>query len=171
MDVKYINPFIASLNNTMETMLEVSPDRNQPFLKSNNKAGGDVSGIIGFASEEVVGSVALTFPEKAVLKVYELMMGETVSTINEDVQDTVGELANIVAGGAKEEFGTMGIAYHISIPTVVMGKNHTISHKGGIPVVVIPFDINGLPFYMEVSMKVQPGLPAAQKLVNMESAT
>ncbi|MBU0519109.1 chemotaxis protein CheX [bacterium] len=165
MDVKYINPFISSLNNTLETMLSVSPGRNQPFLKSNNKASGDVSGIIGFASQEVVGSVALTFPEKAALKAYELLMGETLPHINEEVQDMVGELANIVAGGAKEEFNAIGIVYHISIPTVVTGKGHSIGHKGGVPVVVIPFELNGLPFYMEVSMKVKPGLPTVQKLV------
>lgn len=169
MDVKYINPFINSLVNTMETMLGVSPERETPFIKNNNMASGDISGIIGFASPEVVGSIAMTFPDKTALKVYELMMSEPVASLNDEVQDTIGELANIVAGGAKEEFSHLGISYHISIPTIVLGKNHTIGHKGSIPVVVVPFDIKNHPFYLEISMKIKPGLPSAHKLLEEES--
>ena len=155
MDVKYINPFINSVDHTMLTMLGIAPHRLAPFLKEHNHGQGDVSGIIGFASQEIVGSVALTFPELTALNVYQLMMGEVVNTINEEVQDTVGELANIIAGGAKEELSGLGISYHISIPTVVVGKNHTITHKGGTPVVAIPFKLDKDSFYMEISMKMK----------------
>jgi chemotaxis protein CheX len=155
MDVKYINPFINSVVNTMETMLGISPQRMAPFLKDTNHANGDVSGIIGFASQEVIGSVAITFPTATALNVYQKMMGEVLSSLNEEVQDTVGELANIVAGGAKGEFAGIGISYHISIPTVVVGKNHTITHKGGTPVVAIPFKLEKDPFFMEISMKLK----------------
>lgn len=154
MDVKYINPFINSVVNTMETMVGVSPDRLAPFVKEHCNAKGDVSGIIGFASKTIVGSVALTFPQETARKIYESMMGEPASRINEDVQDTVGELTNIVAGAAKEEFSGIGISYHISIPTVVTGANHKISHKGSTPVVVIPFKVFNLTFYMEISIKL-----------------
>lgn len=169
MDVKYINPFIHSLVNAMETMVKVTPDRQTPFVKEHMKASGDVSGIIGFASPEVVGSVALTFPADTALKIYEMMMEESLPYLDDKAQDTVGELTNIVAGGAKEEFSKLGISYHISIPTIVSGKNHTISHKGGIPVVVIPFSIEKLLFYLEVSMKVASGSPSPHKLLAEEA--
>jgi chemotaxis protein CheX len=155
MDVKYINPFINSVVNTMETMLGISPQRLTPFLKDTNHANGDVSGIIGFSSQEVIGSVAITFPSTTALNVYQKMLGEALSTVNEEVQSTVGELANIIAGGAKEELGGIGIAYSISIPTVVVGKNHTITHKGGTPVVAIPFKLEKDSFFMEISMKLK----------------
>ncbi len=155
MDVKYINPFINSVVTTMEMMVNTSPKRLAPFLKDNNIARGDVSGIIGFASQEIVGSVALTFPEKTVKKIYSVMMGEETNGTNEDIQDTVGELANIIAGGAKEEFSSMGITYHISIPTVVVGKNHSIVHKGGTHVMVVPFKLENNAFFMEISIKLK----------------
>jgi chemotaxis protein CheX len=155
MDVKYINPFINSVYKTMETMLGVSPQRLDPFVKDHNNAQGDISGIIGFASQEVVGSVALTFPTTTALRVYQLMMGEVISSLNEEIQDTVGELANIIAGGAKEELSGLGLSYHLSIPTVVVGKNHTITHKGSTPVVGIPFKLEKDLFLMEISMKVK----------------
>lgn len=170
MDVKYINPFINSVFHTMETMLGSSPARLDPFIKNDRNAQGDVSGIIGFTSREIVGSVALTFPAKTAQKFYEIMIGEPTSRVNEEVQDTVGELANIVAGGAKEEFSGLGISYHISIPTIVSGKNHKISHKDGVLVVVIPFNLQGYPFYMEVSMKLMNNPIKAQKAALVETA-
>lgn len=155
MDVKYINPFIRAVNNTMETMLGKAPVRNAPKIKEHMIAQGDISGIIGFAGEFVQGSVALSFSTEAALKIYRTMMGEIFHKINHEVEDTVGELINIVAGGAKTEFENNGLSFRISIPTVVVGRQHTIAHRGTIPIVLIPFTWDGSSFVMEVSMKVE----------------
>lgn len=136
-------------------MLGLTPERQNAFIKDDATAGGDVSGIIGFADKNISGSVALSFPIATALKIYELMMGEKVDHINPDVQDSVGELANIVTGTAKSEFSNMNVTFHISIPTVVVGKNHRIAHKVGTPVVVIPFKLDeDLEFTLEISMKI-----------------
>lgn len=155
MDVRFINPFINAVANTLATMAGKTPVRLAPSLKSDSIAKGDISGIIGFAGRNVHGSVALSFPEETALKIYALMMGETLPNLNKDVQDTVGELANIVAGGAKTELDALGLAFHISIPTVVLGKNHTIIHKGSAPVVLIPFQLESCSFVMEISFKTE----------------
>ena len=78
--------------------------RDKPFLKKDNVTTGDITGIIGLADKLMSGSIALTFPEKTILKIYENMMGEAATEISAEVQDLVGELANMVAGGAKNEF-------------------------------------------------------------------
>ncbi|MBD3166849.1 chemotaxis protein CheX, partial [bacterium] len=129
MDVKYINPFIQSLMNTVEMMLGVTPAMQAPYVKEDKVTQGDITGIIGFAERNITGSVALSFPSVTALNVYEMMTGEAVTEINRDVQDSIGELANIVAGGAKTELAKMGLSFHISIPSVIVGKNHAITHK------------------------------------------
>ena len=154
MDVKYINPFISSITNAMETMLGVTVEMQPIFLKSEKLTHGDVSGIIGFGGKDISGSVVLSFPTDTALKVYEKMMGEPAMRIDSDVQDTIGELANIVAGGAKKDFSEDGLSFHISIPTVVVGKNHSLGYKIDIPAVVIPFKIGKNSFTLEVSMKI-----------------
>ncbi len=154
MEVKYINPFITSIHNTMETMVGITPERMPPYVKDHNRVQGDISGIIGFADKNITGSVALSFPTAAALKIYHLMMGEIATRLSSDVQDIVGELANIVVGGAKKEFSEMGLSFHISIPFVVLGRDHIISHKFGTPVVVVPFKIGDDTFSMEITMKV-----------------
>jgi len=163
MDVKYINPFISSLTNTMETMMGVTVEMQPIFLKSEKLTHGDVSGIIGFGGKDISGSVVLSFPTITALRVYEKMMGEPAPRINSDVQDIIGELANIVAGGAKKDFSEEGLSFHISIPMVVAGKNHVLGHKSDIPTVVIPFRLGKNIFTMEVSMKLGNSDPFLKK--------
>ena len=155
MDAKYINPFVLALVNAMETMMGVSPERGTPYLKREGNTQGDVSAIIGFAGPSVTGSVTLSLPTPVALKFYCLMVGERVFRITGDVQDVVGELANIVAGGAKAELSKENITFNISIPTVVVGHGHSIGHRGDIPVMVIPFEVGKHRFVMEVTMKLE----------------
>jgi chemotaxis protein CheX len=154
MEVKYINPFINSVMNTMETMLNVAPDQSPPFLKNEKLTHADVSGVVGFGGKDISGSVVLSFPTETALNVYEKMMGESATRISSDVQDVIGELTNIVVGGAKKIFADNGFSFHISIPTVIVGKNHALGHKYDIPVIVVPFKIDHNSFNMEISMKI-----------------
>jgi chemotaxis protein CheX len=153
MEARFINPFISSVSNTMQTMLGVRAEQLDPVVREGNVAHGDISGIVGIVSSVMNGSVALTFPAETALAIYKKMIGETVTEVNDDIRDTVGEFANIIAGGAKKELAEMDCSFEISIPTVVMGNNHTISHKGSTPAVVIPFKFDSHPFEMEISMK------------------
>jgi chemotaxis protein CheX len=161
MDVRYINPFMKSVANTTLTMLGIEAQALQPIVKKENRAHGDISGIIGIASANVYGSVAISMPQETALELYRAMMGESATEITDDVRDMVGEFANIVAGSAKKDLAEMNLSFDISIPTVVVGKNHIISHKGGIPVVLIPFKFGNFEFEMEISIKARIEEPAA----------
>ncbi len=155
MNVKYINPFVKSVYNAMKIMLKTAPERGTAHLKDHNKAQGDVSGIVGFAARNIYGTLAISFPKATATKAFKLMVGDKANDISDDVRDFVGELANIIIGGAKQEFVKLGLPFEISIPTVVVGSAHTISHKGGTPVLVVPFKLDGSEFRLEVSMKVE----------------
>ena len=157
MKIEYINPFINSINNAMETMVGISPERKEPVVKEESSTTSDVSGMIGFAEKNISGSVALSFPSATILKVFEKMMGAPADGINGEVEDIVGELTNIVVGGAKKEFSELGYPYHLSIPMVVSGKNHSIKHKHDKPITVISFSIDSNDFTMEISLKVNDG--------------
>lgn len=153
MDVRLINPFVNAVFSTLETMVGISPERDELYLKDNPLTQGDVTGIIGFAESGVFGSVALTFPTSTLLYIYGLMMNERVTKISREVQDLAGELTNIVAGVAKQELSKDGMNFHISIPTIVAGKNHSIRHQMNIPVLVVPMKLKDRPFILEVAIK------------------
>jgi len=155
MDAAYVNPFINALMNTCNTMLSKTPERLGASLKTNCVAQGDISALIGFAGPEIHGSVALSFPTATALKLYTLMMGEEVTQMTRDVQDSLAELVNIVAGGAQTVFNDAGLCFHISNPSVILGKNHSIVHRGHYPISVLPFQIEKSNFVMEISLKLE----------------
>jgi chemotaxis protein CheX len=154
MDVRYINPFINSTINTIEMMMGLTPEPKPPYTKENLTTQGDISGIIGFAEKNITGSVVLSFPDDTALKLYQALTGEEVFRITRDVEDSIGELTNIVAGGAKTVLASDGLTFNISIPSVIVGKNHTINSKVDAPILVVPFQLDKYRFVMEVSMKV-----------------
>ncbi|MGA1868774.1 MAG: chemotaxis protein CheX [bacterium] len=87
----------------------------------------ELSGIISFVGD-LSGSVIFSLNNNAAMKVASSMLGEEITEINEEVEDAVGEITNMVAGGFKTRISNYGIDFNISIPTVIQGQNYTISH-------------------------------------------
>ncbi len=163
MNAEIINPFVRALFDIFETMVGLTPVREAPYIKNNSMSQGDVTGVIGFAEKDLLGSVALSFSNKAAIKVYNAMMDENITKLTPGVQDLVGELTNIVAGGAKKEFAKDGLSFHISIPIIVVGRNHAIRHQFNVPVLVVPFKLDEDTFILEVSMKIEKHKPKPLK--------
>lgn len=153
MDVQIVNPFIASTLNALEMMAGIKATRGQPFLKGEFNAFADISGIIGLAGE-ISGAVVLSFPSNLARKIYEAMVGESAPDGDMGAMaDVVGELANMVAGGAKGALSEKGMGYRISVPTVVTGKEHFVSHKNDGPCLVVPFQIGTDTFWVQISIR------------------
>ena len=151
MDVKFINPFLEGTVEVLTTMAFVNPKPGKPYLKKNNLAKGDVSGIIGITGT-IRGSLALSFSTGSILKIVSNMLGEEITSINGDIRDAVGEITNMVSGAARKRIEAMGFSLSASIPTVVSGKEHSIMHVMGGPSIVIPFEMEAGSFVVDVCM-------------------
>ena len=149
-NVEYINPFISATLQSLEVMALLRATRGAPFAKADTLARGDISGVIGLAGE-ATGSIAITFPTALAARIYSQMVGEEVSEITDEVKDAVGEVANMIAGGAKAALAQKGFTFRIAIPSIVVGTNHTITHKGRGPCLVVPFHVDEQTFWLEVS--------------------
>jgi chemotaxis protein CheX len=132
-------------------MAFVEPRAGKPYLKMDSLAKGDVSGIIGLTGS-AAGSLALSFSEGAILKVVSNMLGEDIKSINSDVKDAVGEITNMISGVARKNLEAEGFYIQAAIPTVVSGKNHSISHVMGGPSLIIPFEIDEGIFVVDVCL-------------------
>ena len=153
MDVRYINPFVESLVETFTTMTGLRPIPLSPYVKPDHLSTADVTGQIGFANDRVRGSVALSLDTQLALFVYERFTGEAVEAVDGDVSDAIGELANMVAGGAKSRLSETGESFRISLPKVQVGRDIRIDHNLDSPAVVIPFDAGGSALQIEVAME------------------
>jgi len=150
MDVSYINPFIISTIETFQKMLKSEAKPGQVQLKNDTTYTYDVSGVIGL-SGEAQGSICLSFPKLIALKVVSALVGAEIKIIGPEVADAIGEIANIIAGNAKQHLTQFNLS--ISLPKVIMGKDHKIASQRGVPTIVVPFDCPLGNFAMEVSLK------------------
>jgi len=136
MDPQFITPFIKSISNVFSTMLQLPIEVGEPTIKMGDEHPFDVSGIIGM-SGDVVGSVVLCFPGETAERVVAIFTGEPMGLDSDDFPDAIGELVNMVTGGAKGMFD--GREVNISCPSVIVGKNHSVSRLKDVPCVLIPF--------------------------------
>lgn len=151
MNVEFINPFLSSLINVLSTMAQTQLKPGKPRIKTDEKACGDVSGLIGMVGPQTRGSFSITFDEQLALTIMERMLGERPDSINEEVTDMVGEITNMVTGGAKNLLGQKGFDFDMATPIVVSGKEHTITHKSQGKKILMPFTCDAGNANIEVS--------------------
>lgn len=151
MNVEFINPFLSSMLNVMTTMAQVELTPEKPKLKKNEIAMGDVSGLIGMISKQAKGSLSITFEGPLAIATMKNMVGEGPDEVNDEITDLVGEITNMVTGGAKRILAEKGFDFDMATPMVVAGENHTINHKAKGPIVIIPLNSPHGKAYIEFS--------------------
>lgn len=152
MDVRYINPFIESTIHVLKTMASTSVNGGTPYLKQDQVARGDVTAIIGLIGD-AKGSISVSFEEASILPIVSNMFGEELTELNEEIVDAVGEIANMISGQARQKLELLGRNLRAAIPTVIIGKNHTISHITNDKIIAIPFSTDEGKFTIEVSLE------------------
>ncbi len=160
MDSTYIMPFVTSIQNVFETMLQLPVTVGDPQLKRTSDPSYDVSGIIGM-SGDVEGNVVLSFPTATAQRVVSLFTGEDMAATHEDFPDAVGELVNMVSGGAKAQF--TGKEVSISCPSVVIGSDHVVFGRKDVVCVQILCDSDCGNFALEVSFRKGVEAPTADQ--------
>jgi chemotaxis protein CheX len=150
MDPTFIKPFIASIQNVFSTMMQLQVTVKEPFVKRDDNPSNDVSGIIGM-SGDVQGVVVLSFPQKTAENIVALFAGQQMKLGTPDFADAVGELVNMVSGGAKAMFKDKKVS--ISCPSVIVGSNHHIARQSDIPCIVIPCGTDCGDLFIEVAIK------------------
>lgn len=151
MNVEFINPFLSSMLNVMSTMAQMELTPEKPKLKKGQVAMGDVSGLIGMVSEQAKGSLSITYDASLAIATMKGMVGEAPDSVNEEITDLVGEITNMVTGGAKRMLSEKGIEFDMATPVVVSGPEHTIHHKAKGPIVIIPLSSPHGKAYIEFS--------------------
>lgn len=153
MKAEYLNPFMRATKNVLETMAQTKLTGQKPYLKKGTSTFGDVTGIIGMASETVEGSMTISFPSACILQVVSrMLMEEPKAEIDHDIVDAVGEITNMICGGAKAEFGKMGLSFNLATPTMVTGKGVELHHRSDVPIIVLPFLTDCGTFVLEANL-------------------
>lgn len=150
MDSSNIAAFVFSVRNVFATMLQLPLQIGEPAVKKAGSPSYDVSGIIGM-SGDVDGTVVLSFPTTTAERVVSLFAGEDIAHSHADFPDAVGELVNMITGGAKARFA--GKQVSVTCPSVVIGRNHLVFNRKDVTCVLIPCTCDCGEFAVEVAMR------------------
>ena len=151
MDASYILPYIESTKNVFETMLQLQVKTGRPKVEAAIPSEScDISGIIGM-SGDVVGVTILRFPLQTAKGIVTRFVGMEMAEDSEDFGDAIGELVNMVTGGAKAKFD--GKAVSISCPSVIVGAQHKVQQMSDATPISIPCECECGRFTVEVSIR------------------
>jgi len=148
-DPKLIVPFVNSVRSVFATMVKVETEIQRPHYKTQPAPSYDVSSIIGF-SGQIVGSVVISLERGAAEALVAAFAGTPLKLTDGDFPDAIGELANMIAGGAKTHLGSLA---SISVPSVVIGSGHVVARLTDVPCIVIPCKTPVGNFAVEVNIK------------------
>jgi chemotaxis protein CheX len=94
--------------------------------------------------------VVINLSEAIALQLASCLLDEEMEELDEDCTDAIGEMANMVAGNAKNNFPNPDTS--ISVPSVILGA-HKISYPSGIPIISIPCSTDRGEFIVDIALR------------------
>ena len=149
MNVEFINPFLESISNVLITMAKLEITSGDIEIKDDDEPCGDVTGMITMKSSETEGTFAISFSKEVALDMASKMLAKPFDDIDSEVCDLIGEVTNMVTGGAKAILMEQGFNFDMARPTVSLGKEF-LEHQSGCQVVMIPFACDSGDLFVEV---------------------
>lgn len=140
-DVRLIQPFINATLKVLETMAFTEAEASAPYLKNDEIAKGDLSGVIGMTGDGRHGSLSVSFPKNTILGIVSNMFGEEKHEVDGEIKDAVGEITNMISGQGRQELERNGISLSAAIPAVISGKEHSIRHITDYPITAVTFTL------------------------------
>jgi chemotaxis protein CheX len=148
--VEHVNPFVTSTMETFSKMVGIEAKPGKLQIKKGSGSDYDITGIIGL-SGGAKGMVAMSFPAASAIAITNKFVGMSARSLDKDVVDAIGELANIVAGYAKRGLSEFNIS--ISLPSVILGTGHQVMEPKDVFSFIVPFETPMGGFHLAVSLK------------------
>ncbi len=136
LDKVTINAFIKAVQVTLSDMASTQVQFGKPFIEQHLTPRGEVIGILGMVAMPLRGTLSLSFPKNAILKIVENMLSEKYTEIDKNSTDAVGELTNMIYGSAKTTLNESGFNLEMAIPTVIHGDFKSITNSDGVTLVI-----------------------------------
>lgn len=130
-------------------MIFMEISAGEPMVEGKEILDCHISSMIGL-SGDLTSMLSIHCPGTIGMAITSEMLGMEVEEVDADVKDTLGEIANMVAGGLKEAFAAEDVHLELSIPTTVTGKSYTVSSPTKSNRVIIPFDLEPGRFFIEL---------------------
>ena len=118
---------VKDVQDVFSTMLGVDDITHVPnHTESANACSTYLTAMVGMVGR-YNGMVSIILPLPLALSFTSLMLDMEVTEMNGDVNDAMGEIANMIGGSFKLHLSKAGDDVKLSIPSVVCGSSYTVS--------------------------------------------
>jgi chemotaxis protein CheX len=149
MKAEHVNAFLIATTKVIAAMASLKVIAAKPYLKKDDIATGDVSSIVGLTGTPT-GSFSISFDKESILRITSKIFNEEITTLDSDVAEAAGELANMISGQARKMMEEKGDYCVGAIPTVVTGEGHSLIHITDGPKIAVPFTLDNAKITLEV---------------------
>ena len=111
-----------------------------------------ITGMIGLAGTHR-GVLAVHLPNKVAMEVTGNFLGMEISEINDDVQDAIGEIANMLGGNLKTILSDRGKDIQLSLPSTISGDQYNFTSQADVDQIILPFQAPAGIFYVELELE------------------
>jgi chemotaxis protein CheX len=129
---------INATKEVFTTMVMLDPQDQYPLSEPITTFHCSVTGMVGLAGT-YTGILSIHCPKPLALRITSNMLGMDVAEVCEDVNDAMGEIANMLGGYVKQILSKGGLDINLSIPTVIAGEEYTVNSMSDSDCVIIPF--------------------------------
>jgi len=113
------------------TMLMIDVTAEDSFVKDEKNVSTDLISSLHFFGDNYMGKIAVFSYGVTACHLSGSMLGMEMSEVDEDVKDGMGEIVNMIAGGAKVKLESSMGDLHLLTPWVIAGKNLSIASPHG----------------------------------------
>jgi chemotaxis protein CheX len=142
---------IEATKDVFSTMMVMEVEDHYPMQEPVNEFHCSITGMVGLAGS-YTGILSIHCPQPLALKITSNMLGMEVEEVGEDVNDALGEIANMLGGHVKQVLSKGGSDLNLSIPTVISGETYTISSVND-DTVIIPFQFEDEKFLVGLTIR------------------
>ena len=151
--MEFSKKIIESTEEIFNTMIFMDISAGDILPEEKQILGCHVSSAIGL-SGDISAMLNIHCPGHIGMAIAGAMLGMELEEVDGDVKDTLGEIANMVAGGIKERFASENLNLVLAIPTTICGKSYSISSPSRSNRVIIPFNLEQGQFFVEMQFRL-----------------
>ena len=111
-----------------------------------------ISGVIGLAGT-YKGVLAVHLPHRVAIAITSGFLGMDVEEMNSDVEDAIGELANMLGGNIKSILSEKGRDINLSMPTTISGHDYDYQSNKDAERTFIQFECQTGQFTIELQLE------------------
>jgi len=143
---------IESAKEIFSSMLMMDISAKEEAKTEAHPLVDSISGVIGLAGTHK-GVLAIHLPHRVAIAITSSFLGMDVEEMNSDVEDAIGELANMLGGNVKSILSEKGRDINLSMPTTISGQHYDYQPNKDAERTLIQFECETGPFTVELQLE------------------